>query len=207
MRYLLHGIKSRAQRLGRDYSGQALIEFVLPSVFLILLLFGLIDFAIAIYYRQVMINVSREGSNIAARIGASTPAAACTTALVTVVSSASPLMITNATVTGRGMGRVIVSAVIYNGASYSVIAQASKGGLTAAQAPSKVAPNGVGSTVTINIGNGTGGTGLPQTSPQVPYGHSTMYVTEVYYRFKPASPLGRLVKYVMTNQLYDVAYF
>ena len=157
MRYLLHGIKGRWHRLGRDHSGQALIEFVLPSIFLILLLFGLIDFAIAIYYRQVMINVSREGSNIAARIGASTPAAACTTALVTVVSSASPLMITNTTAAGRGQGRVIVSAVIKNGASYSVIAQASKGGLTAAQAPSKVAPNGVGSTVTINnTGTGTG---------------------------------------------------
>jgi len=83
MRYLLRGIKGHGQRLGRDRSGQALIEFVLPSIFLILLLFGLIDFAIAIYYRQVMINVSREGSNIAARIGASTPAAACSTALST----------------------------------------------------------------------------------------------------------------------------
>ena len=207
MRDLLQGIKGHGQRLGRDRSGQALIEFVLPSVFLILLLFGLIDFAIAIYYRQVMINVSREGSNIAARIGASTPAAACSTALVTVVSSASPLMITNTDVSSRGMGRVIVSAVIKNGLSYTVIAQASQGGLDSTAAPSKVAPNGVGSPVTINTGNAPGGTGLPQTSPQVPYGHNTMYVTEVYYRFKPASPLGGLVKYVMTNQLYDVAYF
>jgi Flp pilus assembly protein TadG len=206
MRDLLQGIKGHGQRLGRDHSGQALIEFVLPSVFLILLLFGLIDFAIAIYYRQVMINVSREGSNIAARIGASTPAASVSTALVTVVSSASPLMITNTDATSRGMGRVIISAVISSGGVYSVIAQASAGGLSADQAPSKVAPNGVGSMVAVNTNN-KANAGLPQTSPQVPYGHSTMYVTEVYYRFKPASPLGGLVKYVMTNQLYDVAYF
>ena len=197
MRDLLQGIRGRGQRLGRDRSGQALIEFVLPSVFLILLLFGLIDFAIAIYYRQVMINVSREGSNIAARIGASTPAAACSTALVTVVSSASPLMITNTDVTSRGRGRVIISAVVNNGGVYSVIAQVSQGGLSAAQAPSKLR-EGVG---TLALSK------LPQTSPQVPAGHSTMYVTEVYYRFKTASPLGGLVGYVMTNQLYDAAYF
>jgi Flp pilus assembly protein TadG len=197
MRYLSHGIKGRAQRLGRDHSGQALIEFVLPSIFLILLLFGLIDFAIAIFYRQVMINVSREGSNIAARIGASTPAAACTTALVTVVSSASPLMITNTDSAAKGMGRVIVSAVTQNGAQYKVIAQASEGGLTAVQAPSKLR-EGLGPLPLSK---------LPQTNPQVPAGHSTMFVTEVYYRFKPASPLGGLVGYVMTNQLYDAAYF
>ena len=135
MRDLLQGIRGHGQRLGRDRSGQALIEFVLPSVFLILLLFGLIDFAIAIYYRQVMINVSREGSNIAARIGASTPVAAVNTALVTVVSSASPLMITNSSVTGRGRGRVIISAVVNNGGTFAVIAQASMGGTRCCRCP------------------------------------------------------------------------
>ncbi len=200
MRYLLQGIKGRGQRLGRDHSGQALIEFVLPSIFLILLLFGLIDFAIAIFYRQAMINVSREGSNIAARIGASTPAAAVNTALVTVVTSAYPPLLIMGTTADRGMGRVIVSAVIKNGANYSVIAQASQGGLDSTTAPSKI-HEGVG---VIRTGNGVG---LPQTNPQIPAGNSTLYITEVYYKFKTASPLGGLVGYIMTNQLYDAAYF
>ena len=197
MRDSRQGMKRRWRCRSRNQSGQALIEFVLPALFLILLLFGLLDFAIAIYYRQVMINVSREGSNIAARLGASTPAASCNTALVTVVSSASPLIITNADPNGKGMGRVIVSAVAHVGANYSVIAQASAGGLTSAQAPSKLR-EGVG-TVAISK--------LPPTSPVLPAGHSTLFVTEVYYRFKPASPLGGLVGFVMTNQLYDAAYF
>jgi Flp pilus assembly protein TadG len=200
MQNLLYEIKRRGQRLGRDRSGQALIEFSLPAVFLILLIFGLIDFAIPIYYREVMINVSREGSNIAARIGTSTPAAAVSTALVTVVQSANPLLIMGGA-GAKGQGRVIVSAIVSSsGGSYNVIAQAAEGGLTAAQAPSKVAPNGVGRIPASN---------LPKTGiyPQIPYGHTTLYVTEVYYKFHPASPLGGLVRFVMTNELYDAAYF
>ena len=199
MRHLLRGIKRHGQRLGRDRSGQALIEFALPATFLILLVFGLIDFAIPIYYREVMINVSREGSNIAARIGAATPADAVSTALVSVVSSANPLLITNTS--GKAQGRVIISAIVNSGGgSFNVVAQAAAGGIPAAQAPSKVAPNGVGR---ISASN------LPKTGtyPQIPAGHSTLYVTEIYYRFHPASPLGGLVRFVMTNQLYDAAYF
>ncbi|MGA2137392.1 MAG: TadE/TadG family type IV pilus assembly protein [Verrucomicrobiia bacterium] len=198
MRYLLQGIRGRLQRRGRDRSGQALVEFVVPAVFLILLLFGLIDFAIAIYYRQVMINVSREGSNIAARGAGSTQEEAISNALDAVVSSAHPLLIMG-TAADKGMGRVIISAVISsNNATYRVTAQVAKGGLSSTDAPSKVGPNGLGRIYPSN---------LPNTSPRIPAGHSTLYVTEVYYRFKPASPLGRLVSYVMTNQLYDVAYF
>jgi len=201
MRDLLREIKRHGQRLGRDRSGQALIEFAVPAVFLILLIFGLIDFAIPIYYREVMINVSREGSNIAARIGAATPADACSTALVSVVSSANPLLITNTTASSKGQGRVIISAIVNGGAgTFNVVAQSAMGGLTANEAPSKVAPNGIGR---------IGASNLPKTGtfPQIPYGHTTLYVTEIYYRFHPASPLGGLVKFVMTNQLYDAAYF
>ena len=202
MRYLLQGIRGRLQRRGRDRSGQALVEFSFTAVVLILLLFGMIDFAIAIYYRQVMINVSREGSNLAARGAGSTQDEALSNALDQVVRSAYPLTITNADATGRGMGRVIISAVRRDTQSgplrYLVTSQCAKGGLSSTDAPSKVGPNGVGR---IGLGN------LPITSPQIPAGHSTLYVTEVYYRFKPASPLGKLVGFVMTNQLYDVAYF
>ena len=199
MRYLLHGIKGRGQRKDRDRSGQALIEFVLPAVFLILLLFGLIDFAIAIYYRQVMINVSREGSNLAARGAGDTQDAAISNALDAVVASAGPLEIMG-TVTNKGMGRVIISAVIKsNNATYWVVDQWAKGGLSSGDAPSKI-HDGVGRIVVSK---------LPQTAglPQVPAGHSTMYITEVYYRFKTASPLGKLVPFVIPTQLYDVAYF
>src|ERR1017187_5092656 len=200
MRDLLRGIKRHGQRLGRDRSGQALIEFAVPAVFLILLVFGLIDFAIPIYYRQVMINVSREGSNIAARIGAATPADACYTALVSVVSSANPLLITNTTASSKGQGRVIITGIVNNGGTFSAVAQSAMGGLTASDAPSKVARNGVGQVSASD---------LPQTGtyPRIPYGHNTLYVTEIYYRFHPASPLGGLVSFVMTNQLYDAAYF
>jgi Flp pilus assembly protein TadG len=199
MRYLLHGIRGRLQRGGRDRSGQALVEFVVPAVFLILLLFGLIDFAIAIYYRQVMINVSREGSNLAARGAGSTQEEAVSNAVDAVVRSAYPLQIMGTT-TNKGMGRVIISAVIKsNNATYRVVAQWAEGGLDENAAPSKI-HKGTGR---IDVSK------LPQTAgfPQVPAGHSTMYITEVYYRFKTASPLGALVPFVIPTQLYDVAYF
>lgn len=196
MRYLSCGIRSRYQRRGHRRSGQALVEFSAAAVVLILLLFGLIDFALPMYYRMVMIDISREGSNIAARGPGSTQGQAVENALNAMMAASNPLQIMG-TSTNIGQGRIYVSAVAMNNlGTYTVTSQATTGGLDAAYARSKVGRNGPGTAAT-----------LPVTTPQIPYGNRTLYVTEVYYQFRPAAPLGGLVGFLINTQLYDVAYF
>ena len=66
---------------GRCRSGQALVEFLFVVVILMVMLFGMIDFCRAISTWQVMVNVSREGSNLAARGSGSNNYAVISTAL------------------------------------------------------------------------------------------------------------------------------
>src|SRR5689334_6984144 len=63
--HIMNGRKTQTRF--RQCSGQALVEFALISLVLITLLFGLIDFGRAILVRQVMVNLSREGANLASR--------------------------------------------------------------------------------------------------------------------------------------------
>jgi Flp pilus assembly protein TadG len=172
-----------------------LVEFATSAVMMILLLFGLIDFAVPIYYRLVMIDVSREGSNLAARGPGSTQDEAVSNALSAVMAASSPLLIMGKS-TDMGQGRIYISAVVASSGVYRVTSQSTTGGLTTTYAPSK-------------INNGTGRmTGkLPTTTPQIPSGNKTLYVTEVYYQYKPAAPLGKMVNFLITTQLYDAAYF
>ena len=63
-------------------------------------------------------------------------------------------------------------------------------------ASSKIAPNGVGSTAN-----------MPATAPPIPQPNQTMFVSEVFYNYKPATPIGQLLNFRMTNALYDAAFF
>jgi Flp pilus assembly protein TadG len=51
----------------RAQSGQALVEFAFIALIMLVLAFGLIDLSRAIYQKQIMTNLTREGSNLAAR--------------------------------------------------------------------------------------------------------------------------------------------
>ena len=60
---------------------------------------------------------------------------------------------------------------------------------------------------TSQIGSVVGGTAiLPATV--VPQLNQTVYVTEVFYKYKPITPIGNLLTgTVLPSQLYDVAYY
>jgi Flp pilus assembly protein TadG len=184
-------------------SGQALVEFMFVGFILLFMLFGMIDFCRAISTRQVLINLSREGANEAARGFGGTTDETISNAISAVISGASPLDI-------NAHGRVIISAVLNQGTgTFKITNQISKGSLT--NAPSKIG---------LLNATGSGAAGSQVVMPflasaqgAIPQSNQTAFVTEIYYSFTPATPLGNVVVgnimhgITVTNQLYDVAYF
>lgn len=169
--------KLRSTRGAAD-SGQALVEFAISATMMLTLLFGLIDCSRAIYVKQVMANLSGEGSSMASR-GTSLSAAA-----TAVIAASGPLHLSL-------NGQVIVSSVFNNGSKIQLIGQVSQGGIGATSL--------IGSIVGSNAS-------LP--SAVVPQVNQTIYVTEVFYRFQPITPIGNLLSpAVLPSRLYDVAYY
>jgi len=177
------GAHSGLVRRGSSRSGQAFVELVFVALMMMVLVFGLIDFSRAIYERQILTNLTREGSNLASRGTGSTTDQVISNAITAIVSSANPLTI-------NPNGRIIISVVVYSNGEFFVTNQQSQGGISA----------------TSKVLNGTGpGAVMPNTNP--PLTNQTVYVTEVYYNFVPVTPVGGLVNLTLPTQLYDVAYF
>jgi Flp pilus assembly protein TadG len=181
--------------MGQNQSGQALVEFMFCAFIVLFLLFGMIDFCRSISTQQVIINLSREGANLAARGSvASSTDGAISNAIAGVIAEASPLSISS-------NGEVIISAVYNNGESYVITNQVSEGKLTL---PSKLGT--LNSTINMPVVGGA------KTATAVPQSNQTTFVAEVFYNFTPVTPLGNVLVgglkgFTVTNQLYDAAYF
>ncbi len=159
-------------------SAQALIEFVFVVFMMVALLFGLIDFGRAIYEKEVLTNLSREGANLASR------GASLSNTVAAVMAGAGTLNFTN-------NGLIIVSSVFNSNNTYYVTAQVSQGGLA----------------VKSKVGSAGGKATMPAAAIPIPQSNQTVYVTEVFYQFKSITPIGTILNVAMTNQLYDAAYF
>lgn len=170
---------SCSRRVATRESGQATVEFYFVGITLIVLMFGLIDFGRFIYERQVMVNLSREGANLAAR---ATP---LSNTVAAIVVSAAPLNLNT-------KGRAIASQVFNDGNNLIVTNQFSQGGLS----------------VSSKIGAlGSKSAKVPTTSPVIPQAQQSLYAVEVFYTFTPITPVGKLLKFTLPSQIYDVAYF
>jgi Flp pilus assembly protein TadG len=167
-------------------SGQALAEFAFVAMLLIVLAFGIIDFSRAIFDKQVIDHLSREGSNLASR--GTDPALAATA----VVNDAPPLNLATS-------GRVIITTVTNNGTSYNITDQVSQGGISATSKIGSYNPKLANNPATLPIA-ATSASAIPQPN-------QTAYVTEVFYSYQALTPIGSILKIVLPTQLYDVAYF
>lgn len=177
---------ARIKLLGR-VRGQAAAEFAVVSPLLLILICGAIDFGRALNDVQVMADLTRQGSNLASR---GTPLNESNAA---VVSGESGLDLVH-------HGEVISTSVTNENGTYKISGQdtSTADGLTTLSATSKVG-TGVGATAT-----------LPTAAQNaIPQNGQTVFITEVFYTFTPATPIGALTQNVisMPSTLYDSAYF
>jgi len=160
-------------------SGQAAMEFAIIVTMVLVLLCALVDFGRAINFMQVMVGLTRQGSNLASR-GTSLPASAAA-----VIAGDSPLDLTD-------NGEVIVTSVTNTGVTNVITGQASQGGISRV---SRVG-TGVGKPATI-----------PASAATMLQPGQTIYITEVFYAYKPITPIGNLMTIALPSTLYESAYF
>jgi hypothetical protein len=164
----------------------AVLEFALVALMMITMVFGIIDFSRAIYQKQVISHLTREGSNLAARSTSSTP---LTDAANAVVNGATPLDL-------YADGYVIVTSVKNNSGTCQIMGQVAIGGTPGKSKVGQAKTGGGYTSPLLPQPCSASGASLPQTN-------QTMYVTT----YSPLTPAGSILKVVMPSQLYDAAYF
>jgi hypothetical protein len=158
--------------------GGAVVELAISALFLLLMVFGIVDFGRAILMRHAITSMSREAANLESR---GTPMATALEA--TIDASGAANLASN--------GWVILTAVRRDQRGNLSISQQVWGG---------------GMRQTSRVGTiGVPGVTLPNSG--VPLRGQTLYVAEIFVRFSPVTPIGNFVSSRFPSMFYDVAYF
>ena len=170
---------SAGRKIAGAESGQAAAEFALIAGLMLVLLCMLIDFSRAIHDVQVMAGLSRQGSNLASRGTTLSDSAAA------VIAGDSPLDLNR-------NGEVIITSVTNINRVLTITDQVSQGGISQ----------------NSKVGKGVGNTAkVPSSATAMLQPGQTIYVTEIFYSYKPITPIQNLLKLVMPSDLYQSAYF
>jgi Flp pilus assembly protein TadG len=170
---------STTRHIVTDQSGQAMLEFAVIASLLIVLVFAIIDFGRAFNQMQVMVGLTRQGSNLASRGTSLTDSAKA------VVNGDAPLDL-------NSNGEVIVTSVTNNASGNIITGQVTQGAMSQAS----------------KVGQGVGtAASLPATAIAMLQPGQTIYITEVFYNFQPITPISTLLNIVMPPTFYQAAYF
>lgn len=158
--------------------GIALVELALVVPFLLILVFGMVDFGRFLISRNKITNLSREAANLASR---ETP----------FLDTLHAIFAASGSLDLQQNGFVILTQVERDQNGNRVITkQASDGGEPHAS----------------HIGTLGGAPNLPG-STNLPQAGQILMVAEVFLKYEPVTPLGELIDDGMPRVLYDVAYF
>jgi Flp pilus assembly protein TadG len=164
----------------RGSRGGAVVELAISALFLLLMVFGIVDFGRALLVRHAITSMSREAGNLESR---GTP---MTVTLDATLDSSGPTNL-------REHGYVILTAVQRD----------QRGGLSVTQ---QVAGGGLPQRSKVGT---TGSPDVTLPNSGVPLRGQTLHVAEIFVRFTPVTPIGSLLGPPGDSPLilYDVAYF
>jgi len=188
-------------KLQRDKSGQALLEFAFVLPMLCIFLLGVVDYGRAIYDSEVIMNLAGEGSSLASRSTSGILATNLQGAANVVMADAGPMAPSACTILTAVQGTNSSGTW-----SYSIAGQEQPSSPTCTiSVTSRI---GCGPKSSTCNGVATIPTGVQNALQSEPAG-SYVYVTEVFYKFSYATPVGGFLGSTGTlpTDLYTVAYF
>jgi Flp pilus assembly protein TadG len=175
-------IRLRSPRLHlANLPGQALFELALLVPLLLLVMLSIIEYSRALNMEQRLVDLTRQGSNMASR------GTALSTAAAAVAQGSAPLNVSSA-------GEVIITSVQRVSNVDTITGQATSGAIN----------------MTSKIGTGVGTTAtVPAAVDDIFTNNSgqTVYITEVFYPLTQITPVARMWNLVLPSTMYQVAYF